>query len=83
MDVRVEAKWGRCMGIEWIEWGGRWAVHRRMGEKTVGRVDGGCVGQYLESHLAQGRGVWALKPDVLGCILALVFPGQGHIHPSP
>lgn len=37
-----------------------------MGEKTVGRVDGGCVGKYLENHLAQWIGVWARKPDVLG-----------------
>lgn len=43
VDVRVEDS-GGCMGIEWIEWEGRWAVDRRMGEKTVGWVDGGCVG---------------------------------------
>lgn len=36
------------MGIAWIEWEGRWVVDRRLGEKTVGRVDGECVGKYLD-----------------------------------
>lgn len=32
------------MGTEWIERESRGKVGRRMGEKTVGRADGGCVG---------------------------------------
>lgn len=44
---------GPALGFGWIQWEGRWVVDRGMGKKAVGRVNEGCVGKYLESHLTQ------------------------------